>query len=220
MSNARPGPEGKQAEAFQEQEARNAILAQYHAAEYSLIMGRVSSWENLQYAAWPILLAALALLAQIGEVEAHYRWWAAILSTLIVYVAYQGTMVNMLYYVLVIERDLRPLAGQLVGNEGFWIHERIRKRDFPTNPAWSTKWPAAICFLVIVAVSGWLVYEYGAHWYYAACLVACLVLLYMVARLTKNGERLKEQIKKACVPEVKVVSPASTGQTHLPSAED
>lgn len=156
----------------------------------------------------------------MGNVEGHYRWWAAILSTLIVYVAYQGTMVNMLYYVLLIERDLRPLAGQLVGDENFWIHERIRKKDFPSNPAWSMKWPVVVCFLLIVAVAGWLVHEYGAHWYYAACLVACLVLLYMVTRLTKNGERLKEQIKEACVPEVKLISRASTGgQTHVPIAD-
>lgn len=186
------------------QESDSAILAQYHAAEYSLIMGRVSSWENLQYAAWPILLAALALLAQMEHVDVNYRWWAALISTLIVYVAYQGTMVNMLYYVLLIERDLRPLAGQLVGNENFWIHERIRKNDFPSNTAWSTKWPVIISFLVVALVTAWVVYKYGAHWYDGVCLVVCLVLLYMVAQLTKNGERLKRQIKEACTPGVKL----------------
>ena len=137
MSNERPEPSAPKAtlaDMSSGQETRNAILAQYHAAEYSLIMGRVSSWESLQYAAWPILLAALALLAQVQDMPVNYRWWAAIISTLVVYVTYQGTMVNMLYYVLVIERDLRPLASELVGHEHFWIHERIRNDNFPSNP--------------------------------------------------------------------------------------
>jgi hypothetical protein len=221
MSDERPEPtvpRAKQADASGGQEASNAILAQYHAAEYSLIMGRVSSWESLQYAAWPILLAALALLAQMEDLDGNYRWWAALLSTLLVYVAYQGTMVNMLYYVLLIERDLRPIAGQLVGNENFWIHERIRKKDFPTNPAWSTKWPVIISSLVVGIVAVGLVYEYGAHWYDGACLVVSLVLLYMVAQLTKNGERLKEQLQKACTPEVKLVSRAAVAEAHAPTA--
>jgi hypothetical protein len=221
MSNERPeprSPRAKEADVGGGQEADSAILAQYHAAEYSLIMGRVSSWESLQYAAWPILLAALALLAQMEHVDVNFRWWAAIISTLIVYVAYQGTMVNMLYYVLLIERDLRPLAGQLVGNENFWIHERIRKKDFPSNPAWSTKWPVIISFLVVVLVTAWIVYAYGAHWYDGVCLIVCLVLLYMVAQLTKNGQRLKKQIKEACTPKVKLVSRAAAGEVHPPAA--
>lgn len=201
-----------------DQEASNAILAQYHSAEYSLIMGRVSSWESLQYAAWPILLAALALLAQVEDIDGNYRWWAALISTLIVYVTYQGTMVNMLYYVLVIERDLRPLAGRLAGNENFWIHERIRKKDFPSNPAWSTKWPVTISSLVIATVTAWVVFKYGAHWYDGACLITCIALLYMVARLTKNGERLQEQIREACTPEVKLAGHAALGEARAPAA--
>lgn len=206
-------PRATQADASGE-EASKAILAQYHAAEYSLIMGRVSSWESLQYAAWPILLAALALLAQMEDIEGNYRWWAALLSTLVVYVAYQGTMVNMLYYVLLIERDLRPLAGQLVSSENFWIHERIRNRknDFPSNPGWATKWPVIISSSAIALVTVGLVIEYGAHWYDGACLIVSLFLLKMVARLTKNGERLKEEIKEACSPEVKLVSRAAVAE--------
>lgn len=185
-----------------EEEASKAILAQYHAAEYSALMGRVSSWESLQYAAWPILIAALALIAQMENIDESYRWWAALISTLLVYVAYQGSMVNMLYYVLLVERDLRPLAGWLVGSQNFWVHERIRHKGFPPNPAWSTKWPVVISFLVIALVAVGIVCEYGAHWQDAACLVAALVLGYMVARLTKYSERLKKQIKAACTPEV------------------
>ncbi|MFY9821680.1 MAG: hypothetical protein WAM82_09860 [Thermoanaerobaculia bacterium] len=128
------------------EEAKKAILAQFHTAEYSVFMGRVSSWESLQYAAWPILIAALALLAQMEHIPVNYRWWAALISTLLVYVAYQGTMVNMLYSVLVVERDLRPLAGELIGTQNFWIYERIREGDFPSNPAWALGWPIIISF--------------------------------------------------------------------------
>lgn len=207
-------------ESAKEAEASNAILAQYHAAEYSALMGRVSSWENLQYAAWPILIAALALLAQMENIDEKYRWWAALLSALVVYVAYQGTMVNMLYYVLVIERDLRPLAGRLVGNENFWVHERIRHKDFPPNPAWSTKWPVIISFLVITLAAVGIAHEYGTHWQDGACLAAALILGYMVARLTKNGERLKNQIKEACIPEVKLASRAVVGEVGAPATGD
>jgi len=68
--------------------SQKAILAQFYVAEYSVFMGPVSSWENLQYAAWPILIAALALLAQMSQVYVNYRWWTAVIVTLIVYVAY------------------------------------------------------------------------------------------------------------------------------------
>jgi hypothetical protein len=200
-----------QADAGTSNEAKNAILAQFHVAEYSVFMGRVSSWENLQYAAWPILLAALALLAQMEHIPANYRWWAALISTLIVYVAYQGTMVNMLYSVLLIERDLRPLAGLLIDTENFWIHERIRGKNFPSNPAWSPNWPVIISFLAVGVVTAGLIYAYGFHWYDGVCLVAALTLGAMVVRLTQNGKRLKKQITKACVPEVKLVAHTEVG---------
>src|SRR3954447_15990395 len=134
--------------------AKNAILAQFHAAEYSAFMGRVSSWESLQYAAWPILIAALAFLFQMEFIPWNYRWWAALISFLVVYVAYQGTMVNMLYSVLVIERDLRPRAGKLLSDENFWVYERIRERTFPANPAWSMLWPVVISSAAIAVITG------------------------------------------------------------------
>ncbi len=201
----------ERSDSTEEEEAKNAILAQFYTAEYSEFMGRVSSWESLQYAAWPILLAALALLAQIGNIPGNYRWWAALISTLIVYVAYQGTMVNMLYSVLVIERDLRPLAGMLVNSENFWIYERIRKKTFPPNPAWSTKWPVIVSFLAIFAVTVGVVHEYATHWQDGLCLVAALVLGRAVVRLTRNGERLKKQINDACVPEVTLADRSTAG---------
>jgi hypothetical protein len=186
------------------EEAKKAILAQFHAAEYAVFMGRVSSWESLQYAAWPILIAALALLAQMDHIPVKYRWWGALISTLLVYVAYQGTMVNMLYSVLIVERDLRPLAGELIGTENFWIYERIRERTFPSNPAWAMGWPTVICFLVIALVTGGLIYVYGFHWQDGACLAGSVILGVFVAILTQNAKRIKEKIVKACTPDVKL----------------
>lgn len=214
-------PRAKQADASERQEASAAILAQYHAAEYSILMGRVSSWESLQYAAWPILLGALALLAQMEDIDANYRWWAALISSLLVYVAYQGTMVNMLFYVLLVERDLRPIAGQLLGHENFWVHERIRKTDFPPNPAWAMKWPIRISLAVIVGVTAGVVYVYGAHWYDGICLLGSLALLHFVVQLTKAGEDLKEQIKAACRPKVDPAGRTSSDEVHAaePGAE-
>jgi len=188
------------------EEAKKEILAQFHASEYGVLMGRVSSWESLQYAAWPILIAALALLAQVESIPANYRWWAALISTLLVYVAYQGTMVGMLYYVLVVERDLRPLAGELIGMQNFWVYERIRKEKFPHNPAWALDWPIVISFLAIALVAVGLLYEYGIcglHWQDGVCFIAALVLGVFVSVLTQNAKRVKRQILKACTPEVK-----------------
>ena len=196
-----PDPDPRQAS------SNNAILAQFHAAEYSVLMGRVSSWESLQYAAWPILIAALALLFQIKEIPWNYRWWAALISFLIVYVAYQGTMVNMLYSVLLIEQDLRPRARELVGNDNFWIYERMREESFPSNPAWSMQWPIVISFSAIALVAGGLVYVYGygLRWQDVACFVVAVVLGVFVALVTRTAKRVKSNIVKACRPKVEPV---------------
>ena len=186
-------------------DGNRAILAQYHLAEYAAFMGRVSSWENLQYAAWPILIAALALLAQVNNIVVNHRWWLALISTLLVYVAYQGTMVNMLFSVLVIERDLRPLAGHLIGTENFWIYERVREKGFPTNPAWSMKWPIVICASAVGAIAAVLDYKYGVCWLDGLCFLVSIVLCIFVFRLTRNAIQVKKEIVKACKPEVNLV---------------
>jgi hypothetical protein len=187
------------------EDARNAMLAQFHAAEYAAFMGRVSSWESLQYGAWPILIAAVSFLFQINAWHWNYRWWAVLISFLFVYVAYQGTMVNMLFSVLVIERDLRPRASKLVGNENFWIYERIREKTFPANPAWSMLWPPIISFSVIALIAGGLAYRYGLYWQDVACLVLAVVLGLFIAILTRNAIRVKKEIVKACIPEVEPI---------------
>jgi len=186
-------------------------------AEYSVFMGRVSSWENLQYAAWPILIAALALLAQMSQVPVNYRWWTAVIVTLIVYVAYQGTMINMLYSVLFIERDLRPQAGVLIDTENFWIYERMRRKNFPSNPAWSPVWPAVISFSAIGLVAGGFFYWHGTHWQDGTCLFVALILWAIVVRLTRNEILLNKQIIEACTPEVRLINERILHGDRLPS---
>jgi hypothetical protein len=203
MTNRRQ--ESSNLDASPSEDSKTAILAQFHAAEYAAFMGRVSSWESLQYGAWPILIAAVSFLFQIDPWPWNFRWWAALISFLFVYVAYQGTMVNMLYSVLVIERDLRPRASKLVGNENFWIYERIRERTFPSNPAWSMLWPPIISSSVTVSIAGGLAYKYGLYWQDIACLVLAVVLGIFITILTRNAIRVKKEIIKACIPEVEPV---------------
>jgi hypothetical protein len=213
MNHQRPDlSEPDPGDASKPEDAKNAILAQFHSAEYAVFMGRVSSWESLQYAAWPILIGALALVAQMEHIPVNYRWWTALISTLLVYVAYQGTMVNMLYSVLLIERDLRPLAGKLIGTENFWIYERIRKRNFPSNPAWSLLWPIVISFSAIAAVTWGLAYAYDFHWQDYLCFVAAIFLGVFVVVLTRNAKKLKKEILESCIPEVKLVKRAASGE--------
>jgi hypothetical protein len=182
-------------------EKRAAILAQFHAAEYSVIMARISAWTQLQYAAWPILIGAFALLAQMGNISPKYRWWAGLITTLAVYVAYQSTMVGMLTYVLLIEEYVRPRAAVIVGTDEFWLHERVWRKKLPANPAWSPWWPPVISFLVIALVPAGLVYYFGLHamdWRDLAALLVALLLGVFVMHLTRSGMRLSNEITKIC----------------------
>lgn len=146
----------------EKEKATEAILAQFHAAEYSAMMARVSAWANLQYAPWPILVAALGLVSQM-QAAVNIRIWAGVILALVVYVAYQGTMVNSLYYVLLIERYLRPRASRLVQTDEFWIHERVFQKIFPQNPGWWPYWPPVLSFAVIALAAGWSWYTYSGH---------------------------------------------------------
>lgn len=148
--------------AREKEKSTAAILAQLHAAEYSAMMARVSAWANLQYAPWPILVAALGLVSQM-QAAVNIRVWVGVILTLVVYVAYQGTMVNSLYYVLLIERYLRPQVSRLVQTDEFWIHERVFQKIFPQNPGWWPYWPPVFSSVGIVLVAGWNLYLYGGH---------------------------------------------------------
>ena len=180
---------------------RAAILAQFHAAEYSAIMARISAWAQLQYAAWPIVIGALTILVQMKSLEEKYRWWLALLVTLAVYVAYQGTMVGMLAYVLLIERHVRPRAETLVKTDEFWLHERVWRKNLPSNPAWSPLLPPILSFLSIVAVTAIVVHDYGwrsMDWKDGGALLTSLVLWAILFRLTRNGSDLSDAITETC----------------------
>jgi hypothetical protein len=193
----------------------NAEAAQFYAVEYLVLMGRVSKLENLQYAAWLILPVALVLLSQF-QVTVSYRLWAALISTLLVYVANQGIMMNMLYTVLVIEQDLRPLAGKLVTTYNFWIYERVSQKAFPTNPAWSPWWPPLIALLAITLAGGGIVYEYGFHWQDAACFLVAFYLWMMIWVLTRNGLQLRKAITEACSPAARFAESQLVSDDHEP----
>jgi hypothetical protein len=188
----------KQLESANEKgKSTTAILAQFYTAEYSAMMARVSAWANLQYAPWPILVAAVGLVSQMNA-AINIRMWAAVILMLVVYVAYQGTMVNSLYYVLLIEKYLRPRASQLVQTDGFWIHERVFQKIFPQNPGWWPYWPPVISFVGIALVAGWSWRLCGSDWVNVVGVVVALGLGVFIVILTRNGKRLKNDIIETC----------------------
>ncbi|MFY9824674.1 MAG: hypothetical protein WAM82_25070 [Thermoanaerobaculia bacterium] len=74
----------KQLESANEKEKSTAaVLAQFYTAEYSAMMARVSAWANLQYAPWPILVAAVGLVSQMNA-AVNIRMWAAVILMLVV----------------------------------------------------------------------------------------------------------------------------------------
>lgn len=180
------------------------ILAQFYTAEYSVMMARVSAWANLQYTPWPILLTALGFVSQF-DTAINRRMWASVVLTLVVYVAYQGTMVNSLYYVLLIEKYLRPRARELAKTDEFWIHERVFQKIFPQNPGWWPYWPPVISFASIVGVAVWSWRLYRDDWVNIVGGVAALTLGAFVLILTRDGKRLKEDIIETCAESDMVV---------------
>lgn len=174
------------------------FLAQFYTAEYSAIMARISTWASLQYALFPILLAGFAILSKMDNVSVNFRLWIAIMVLLVGYLAYQGTMLNALQNILMIERYLRPLASRLVGTDQFWIHERVYRRTYPANIFYWKGWPPLLC-LSGIAVVMWYTRtrkDLGGK-YYALAAVA-LALWVGVLFLTVKGNQLEGQIKEAC----------------------
>jgi hypothetical protein len=177
---------------------QTATLAQFYTAEYSVVMTRISAWANLQYAAMPILIAALALLVNMDQISEHARWWIAVFVVLAVYAAFQSTMIDAMHNVLFVERFLRPRARTLVGTDDFWIYERVRAKNFPPNPAWSPLIPSLLSFGAISFVAVYIWFKYGFGWIDWIVLGGALVLGGLIIYLTWLGKRLKKQVLKEC----------------------
>ncbi|MFY9824673.1 MAG: hypothetical protein WAM82_25065 [Thermoanaerobaculia bacterium] len=107
-------------------------------------------------------------------------------------------MVNSLYYVLLIEKYLRPRASRIVQTDEFWIHERVFQKIFPQNPGWWPYWPPVISFAGIALVAGWSWHLAGIDWANVVGLVVGLVLGVFIVVLTRSGKQLKDDIIETC----------------------
>jgi hypothetical protein len=174
------------------------FLAQFYTAEYSAIMARISTWASLQYALFPILLAAFAILSKMDKWPANLRLWAAIGVLFSGYLAYQGTMLDELQNVLLIERYLRPLASRLVGTDQFWIHERFYRQSYPVNIFYWKCWPPLICLSAFAGVMWYIRSHNGFGRKDYALAAGALVAWVGVLVLTAEGSRLETQIIEAC----------------------
>ena len=174
------------------------FLAQFYTAEYSAIMTRISAWASLQYAFFPILVAACAMLTKLDNVRANLRWWAATGVLLVGYLAYQGTMLDTLQKVLFIERYLRPLASRLVSTDRFWIHECIYRETQVANIFYWKYWPPIICLSAVIVVTVYIKFRHGLGGWDYTFFVGALLLSAGVLALTVDGARLEERIIKVC----------------------
>jgi hypothetical protein len=173
-------------------------LSQFYTAEYSAIMARISAWTSLQYAIFPILVAACAMLTKLDNVRANFRWWAAIGALLVGYLAYQGTMLDTLQKVLFIERYLQPLARQIVGIDQFWIHECIYRQSQVANIFFWKYWPPIICLSATIAAAIHVRIRHGfGRWDYIL-VSSALLLTGGVLDLTIQGSWLEQDIVDAC----------------------
>ena len=173
-------------------------LAQTYTAEYSAIMSRILAWASLQYALFPILIAVFAILTKLNNWPVKLRWWIAVGTLLVGFSAYQGTMLDTLQNVLLIERYLRPLARRIVGADQFWIHECLYRRIQTPNMFYWKYWPPVICFVATMSVVGFLKVRYRLQrWDYVFAVLAVLFtagILY----LTVQGSQIEEQISVIC----------------------
>jgi hypothetical protein len=174
------------------------FLAQFYTAEYTAIMARISTWASLQYALFPILLAGFAILSKMDNWPVNLRLWTAIGLLFAGYLAYQGTMLDELQNVLLIERYLRPLASRVVGTDQFWIHERFYRQNYPANIFYWKYWPPLICLSALAGVIWYIRSRHGlGRKDYALAAIALLAWM-GVLTLTVGGSRLEAQIVEAC----------------------
>ncbi|HEX3126306.1 MAG TPA: hypothetical protein VH394_03155 [Thermoanaerobaculia bacterium] len=196
---AQPEVLGGAAKPAEAQDQRpSQFLAQFYTAEYSAIMARIAAWTSLQYAFFPILVAACAMLTKLDNVRPNFRWWAAIGVLLTGYLAYQGTMLDTLQKVLFIERYLRPLASQVVGTDQFWIHECIYRQTQVANIFFWKYWPPIICLSAVTVVAVYIRFHHGFGGWDYIFVPSAFLLTAGVLVLTIQGSRLEQEIVDVC----------------------
>jgi hypothetical protein len=175
---------------------RVSALAQFYVAEYTAMMDSVSVWKNLQYALWPIVLGAWLLLGEFStKMPKYLAAWAAALVLPLGYLAYQAAAIDALSGVLLIERDLRPLAAALVGTDQFWLHERIYRASRPNWLLWNyAPWPPILCFALVFVVLAYRRTTERLSWKDWLSLAVCLALSVWVTLLTIDERRLHREI--------------------------
>jgi hypothetical protein len=175
---------------------RVSALAQFYVAEYTAMMDSVSVWKTLQYALWPILLGAWLLLGEFStKMPKYMAIWGAALVLPLGYLAYQAAAIDALSGVLLIERDLRPLAAALVGTDQFWLHERVYRTSRPQSLLWNyAAWPPVLCFgLAFVALAYRRTTE-RLSWKDWLGFTLCLLFSVWVTLLTIDERQLHRQI--------------------------
>jgi hypothetical protein len=177
-----------------------ASLAQFYAAEYSALMGRISLWTTLQYSLWPIILLIFAVLAQLKDIlSPTLLAWTTGLVIPVGYIAFQSAMIDALESVLLLESKLRPLAARLTGTgtELFWIHERFHRKKRKANPAFWAYWPPVVSFAWPLAVFIYLSWCRGTKPIDFAGLAVSFLPAGFVLFLTWRGIGIEAEIEKA-----------------------
>lgn len=179
-----------------DESTRISALAQFHAAEYAAMMNSVSIWKTLQYALWPILLGFWLLLGQFSNKLLDYVVpWALAVVLPIGYLAYQAAAIDALHGVLLIERDVRPLAAGLVGTDRFWLHERVYRK---TRSRWLLRvyaaWPPLFCFALAICALVYRAKNGGLLWQDWVGFAICAGMSLFVTFLTREERKLHEQI--------------------------
>jgi hypothetical protein len=191
--------------------SRRAALAQFHAAEYSALMSRISLWTTLQYQTWPIVILVYGVLASLKGLPTTLLEWFAGLAVPVAYVAFQRAMVDGLESVLMIETRLRPVASDLAGTEAFWFHERFHRRvprsKRGLDVAFWWLWPPLNTLVWSIGTFIFIrLYRSSFEWkpLYLAWnmfdylyLLACLAVAGTVIAITSQGRKLEKQIDAA-----------------------
>jgi hypothetical protein len=188
---------------------RRSALAQFHVAEYAVMMARVQLWINLQYALWPIVFGVWFLLAQLNDVvTTSIIPWLMAATLPVGYVAYQNAMIDALKCVLLVEARLRPLATELAGTSQFWLHERERRRK-QENIGYGKFWPPLVSFASPVAVLAYLISQrHSFGWIDIAGFLGSWGIAAVVLQLTFIGKQLDDDIGGA----TRRTSPPSSGE--------